>query len=81
MRSKEYLEMFIQDYELGEKVPRETFYCKDENGYILVDNSKGKCRMFLFKYESSCLAFLSRNVEQISLQLRELEIVKEYFDG
>lgn len=69
-KNKLYADMFLNDYSLGQSVPREIFYYFDEK-WTVVDNSKGKCKIIPLESEEACMAY-SRTADGIYNLISEL---------
>ena len=68
----EYGNMYLQDYNLGEPVPKEAFYFKDEN-WIAVDNRK-EFNVMEFKFKETCLLYFKakKELEEIMEEINSL---------
>lgn len=70
-QNRAYGEMYLQDYMLGEKVPKEAFYFEQGKKWIVVDNIVS-FHTFEFKHKESCLLYFKskEDLKEIKAEIK-----------
>ena len=70
-QNRDYGEMYLQDYMLGEKVPKEAFYFKQDKKWVVVDNMVS-FHTYEFHHRESCLLYFKsrKDLKEIRAEIK-----------
>ena len=74
-RSREYADLFLNDWTLGIDLPKEAFYFKANNSkWVVIDNTGDRLTNYEFSSELACMAYFIEDMETL---IKEINFIKE----